>query len=134
MTNEIFKILSLAIIYFIAAKAGLLLAIPPGYATAVWPPTGIVLVAVLIFVLVLVDGILRLDWVGRLGSVGSGGSAGSGELGRSAGSAGSDGLSGIGISEFAWQIHLSYGLHLQHELKLPLTIQHQLPKVFVSNS
>jgi hypothetical protein len=28
----------LAALYFAAAKASLLLAIPPGYATAIWPP------------------------------------------------------------------------------------------------
>ncbi len=40
---------SLAAIYFLAAKASLLLAIPPGYATTVWPPSGIALAAVLLF-------------------------------------------------------------------------------------
>lgn len=38
----------LAAVYFAAAKASLLLAIPPGYATAVWPPSGIALAALLI--------------------------------------------------------------------------------------
>ncbi|MGQ0525783.1 MAG: PAS domain S-box protein [Betaproteobacteria bacterium] len=38
----------LAAIYFAVAKLSLLLAIPPGYATAVWPPAGIALAAVLI--------------------------------------------------------------------------------------
>ena len=38
----------LAAIYFGAAKLALLLAIPPGYATAVWPPSGIALAAVLL--------------------------------------------------------------------------------------
>lgn len=37
----------LAAIYFVAAKASLAFAIPPGYATAVWPPSGIALAAVL---------------------------------------------------------------------------------------
>src|SRR6266850_2757524 len=37
----------LAAVYFSAAKTSLLLAIPPGYATAVWPPSGIALVAAL---------------------------------------------------------------------------------------
>src|SRR5215471_1056093 len=37
----------LASVYFSAAKVSLLLAIPPGYATAVWPPSGIA-VAVLL--------------------------------------------------------------------------------------
>jgi len=38
----------LAAIYFAAAKASLVLAIPPGYATAVWPPSGIALAALLL--------------------------------------------------------------------------------------
>jgi diguanylate cyclase (GGDEF)-like protein/PAS domain S-box-containing protein len=37
----------LAALYFAAAKVSLLLAIPPGYATAVWPPSGIALAAAL---------------------------------------------------------------------------------------
>ncbi|MBI4206761.1 MAG: PAS domain S-box protein [Betaproteobacteria bacterium] len=39
----------LAGVYFIAAKLSLLLAIPPGYATPVWPPSGIALAAILLF-------------------------------------------------------------------------------------
>ncbi len=42
-------VLTLAAVYFAAAKLALLLAIPPGYATAVWPPSGIALAAVLLF-------------------------------------------------------------------------------------
>jgi len=38
----------LAAIYFGAARFALLLAIPPGYATAVWPPSGIALAALLV--------------------------------------------------------------------------------------
>src|SRR5437763_7721824 len=38
----------LAAVYFAAAKLSLLLAIPPGYATAVWPPSGIALGALLL--------------------------------------------------------------------------------------
>jgi len=37
----------LAAVYFAAAKLSLLLAIPPGYATSVWPPSGIALAATL---------------------------------------------------------------------------------------
>jgi PAS domain S-box-containing protein len=37
----------LAATYFSAAKLSLLLAIPPGYATAVWPPSGMALAAIL---------------------------------------------------------------------------------------
>jgi PAS domain S-box-containing protein len=38
----------LAAAYVVAAKLSLIFAIPPGYATAVWPPSGIALAAVLI--------------------------------------------------------------------------------------
>lgn len=40
--------LALAAIYALSGKAGLLLAIPPGYATAVWPPSGIAAAALLL--------------------------------------------------------------------------------------
>jgi PAS domain S-box-containing protein len=42
-----FRAVLLACVYFSAAKTSLLLAIPPGYATAVWPPSGIALAAIL---------------------------------------------------------------------------------------
>jgi diguanylate cyclase (GGDEF)-like protein len=42
------RILLLAVIYFTAARLSLILAIPPGYATAVWPPSGIALAALLL--------------------------------------------------------------------------------------
>jgi PAS domain S-box-containing protein len=45
---EVGGIVVLAAVYFAAAKLSLLLAIPPGYATAVWPPSGIALAAVLL--------------------------------------------------------------------------------------
>src|SRR5688500_18583715 len=38
----------LAAVYFAAAKLSLLLAIPPGHASAVWPPSGIGLAAMLL--------------------------------------------------------------------------------------
>ena len=41
--------LLLAAVYFVVAKLSLLLAIPPGYATAVWPPSGIALAAMLLW-------------------------------------------------------------------------------------
>lgn len=44
----IIKTLALAAIYFTAGRLSLLLAIPPGYATAVWPPAGIALAALLV--------------------------------------------------------------------------------------
>jgi len=37
-----------AALYFAAAKLSLMLAIPPGYATAVWPPSGLALAAILL--------------------------------------------------------------------------------------
>ncbi len=42
------RILGLAVAYVVAAKLGLLLAVPPGVATPVWPPTGISLAALLL--------------------------------------------------------------------------------------
>lgn len=39
----------LALAYLATGKLGLLLAIPPGYATAVWPPSGIALAALLLY-------------------------------------------------------------------------------------
>jgi len=40
---------AIALAYFVFGKLGLLLAIPPGYATAIWPPSGIALGALLLF-------------------------------------------------------------------------------------
>jgi CHASE1-domain containing sensor protein len=42
------EILAVAAAYFATGKLALLLAIPPGYATAIWPPAGIALVAALL--------------------------------------------------------------------------------------
>jgi PAS domain S-box-containing protein len=42
------QILLLAAAYFAAAKVSLLVAIPPGYASAIWPPSGIALAALLL--------------------------------------------------------------------------------------
>src|SRR5438552_4508822 len=39
----------LAAAYFVIAKLSLLTAIPPGYATSVWPPSGLALAAILLF-------------------------------------------------------------------------------------
>ena len=50
----------LAALYYVAAKASLIFAIPPGYATAVWPPSGIALAALLLFGFRLWPGI----WLG----------------------------------------------------------------------
>ncbi len=43
------EILALSLAYFVTAQLALLLAIPPGYATPIWPSAGIALGAVLIF-------------------------------------------------------------------------------------
>ena len=42
------EIVGLAAAYFATGKLGLLLAVPPGYATAIWPPSGIALSALLL--------------------------------------------------------------------------------------
>ncbi|MEO5657197.1 MAG: MASE1 domain-containing protein [Nitrospiria bacterium] len=47
MPNQSLKILAIAALYVLTAKLGLLLAIPPGVATVVWPPSGIALAGVL---------------------------------------------------------------------------------------
>src|SRR5919109_48343 len=41
-------VLGIAAAYCVTGRLGLLLAIPPGYATAVWPPSGIALGAILL--------------------------------------------------------------------------------------
>jgi signal transduction histidine kinase/CHASE1-domain containing sensor protein len=43
------QISGLALLYYLTGRLGLLLAIPPGYATAVWPPSGIALAGLLLF-------------------------------------------------------------------------------------
>jgi diguanylate cyclase (GGDEF)-like protein/PAS domain S-box-containing protein len=45
----VFQILGLAIAYFVTGKLGTFLAIPPGYATAIWPPSGIALAGILTY-------------------------------------------------------------------------------------
>lgn len=52
------SIFLLALAYFITGRLGLLLAIPPGYATAVWPASGIALAALLLYGSRLWPGIL----------------------------------------------------------------------------
>jgi signal transduction histidine kinase len=46
--SRIIQVLGLAAVNFGAGKLGLLLAVPPGYASAVWPPSGIALAALLL--------------------------------------------------------------------------------------
>lgn len=52
------QVLGLAAIYFVVSKLGLLLAIPSGYATAVWPASGIALGCLLIYGVHLWPGVL----------------------------------------------------------------------------
>ena len=40
--------LVLALAYYVTGRLGLLLAVPPGYATAVWPPSGLALAGILL--------------------------------------------------------------------------------------
>lgn len=60
MIRQSSKILALALVYYLAAQLGLRLAIPPGYATPIWPGAGIALAAVLVFGNRLAPGI----WLG----------------------------------------------------------------------
>jgi signal transduction histidine kinase len=48
-TSYAYAICGVAILYYLTGRLGLLLAIPPGYATAVWPPSGIALAGLLLF-------------------------------------------------------------------------------------
>src|SRR5438093_6269457 len=43
------RVLGMASAYYVAGRLALLLAIPPGYATAVWPGAGLALAAVLVW-------------------------------------------------------------------------------------
>jgi signal transduction histidine kinase/CheY-like chemotaxis protein/integral membrane sensor domain MASE1/HPt (histidine-containing phosphotransfer) domain-containing protein len=46
---QLLKVFGVAVAYFIAGRLALLLAIPPGFATAVWPAAGIAVAGVLLF-------------------------------------------------------------------------------------
>jgi len=48
-TTYLGAICGIAVLYYLTGRLGLLLAIPPGYATAVWPPSGIALAGLLLF-------------------------------------------------------------------------------------
>src|SRR5205809_1380984 len=47
--SEAGKLLALATAYFVAGKLGTLLALPPGYATPIWAPSGIAVAGILLF-------------------------------------------------------------------------------------
>ncbi len=49
ITRYLLRVALLAIVYYVTGRLGLLLAVPPGYATAVWPPSGVILAGLLIF-------------------------------------------------------------------------------------
>lgn len=49
LLRQAIPIIGIAVAYAVTGKLGLLLSIPPGYATAIWPPSGIALVALLVF-------------------------------------------------------------------------------------
>ena len=46
--RAIMTMLGLAVAYAMLGRLSLLLAIPPGYATAIWPPAGLALAGVLV--------------------------------------------------------------------------------------
>src|SRR5262245_46216774 len=41
--NYLTRFVTLVVLYVLTGKLGLLLAVPPGYATVIWPPSGIAL-------------------------------------------------------------------------------------------
>jgi CHASE1-domain containing sensor protein len=45
----VLKVALITLIYYVSAKLGLLLAIPPGYASAIWPASGVALAFLLIY-------------------------------------------------------------------------------------
>jgi integral membrane sensor domain MASE1 len=45
----IVRIVALAIAYYVVGRIGLMLAISPGYATIIWPPSGIALGALIVW-------------------------------------------------------------------------------------
>jgi signal transduction histidine kinase len=68
-------ILGVALAYVTMAKLGLLLAVPPGYATAVWPPSGISLGALLVFGNRCLPGVWFGSFLANLGTSFNGSSA-----------------------------------------------------------
>jgi CHASE1-domain containing sensor protein len=67
LTMDMAKLLALAAAYYVTGRLGLLLAIPPGYATAVWPPSGIALAGVLLFGYRVTPGIFLGSFLVNLG-------------------------------------------------------------------
>ncbi len=48
VASRLLRIIAFAVGYFVAGRLGLLLAIPPGYATIVWPAAGVAIAGVLV--------------------------------------------------------------------------------------
>lgn len=70
----------LAAVYFVTGKLGLLLAIPPGYASAVWPPSGIALAGTLILGYRVLPGVALGSFLVNVSMLFGGG--GHGSIGR----------------------------------------------------
>ncbi len=49
ITHYVLRIAIFAVAYYVTGRLGLLLAVPPGYATAIWPPSGVILAGMLIY-------------------------------------------------------------------------------------
>jgi integral membrane sensor domain MASE1 len=61
--QALIMLLGVAAAYYVTGRLGLLLAIPPGYATAVWPPSGVGLGAILIGGYRTWPGVLLGSWL-----------------------------------------------------------------------
>ena len=61
------KLAAMAAAYYVVGRLGLLLAIPPGYATAVWPASGIALAGALLYGYRIWPGILLASFLVRGG-------------------------------------------------------------------
>jgi PAS domain S-box-containing protein len=67
-TDLLAKLATTAAAYYVVGRLGLLLAIPPGYATAVWPASGIALAGTLLFGYRVWPGILLASFLVNLGT------------------------------------------------------------------
>jgi len=67
-SSPLLPILAVTVAYMVSGRLGLELAIPPGYATAVWPPSGIALAAVLLRGPTMWPGILLGSFCANVGN------------------------------------------------------------------
>lgn len=73
--SKVVQIFLLTIIYYLFGKLALLLALPPGYASPMWPPTGLGIAALLLFGMGVLPGIylgallVNLDHAGSSASI-----------------------------------------------------------------